>query len=253
MVGLTNSPPEQPYRTLGEADEDAPQEIQAAIRVTSGVELLTSKETAGAFWSLGLAFGVGVGSGLVFINQAGGIINSLGGSIDSTLVTVELVSVFNMLGRLGMGAVADATRATVHRGYLVAAASTLMAITYAGLFLSDSVLMVQILACVLGFSYGSLFSLGPQLISLLFGTRDFAANWGLLVSIPACLGFALNQYASFLYKSGIEGDAETCAGHECYTTTFATLSVALVVTGWTGGVLLARTSPGLLTMGGKKE
>ena len=252
LFGLVDRPPPAAakYGLLNEAEEDAPApEMEAAVRVTTGKDLLTSKDAGRAFWALAVAMAFGVGSGLVFINNAGGIVNSLGGSLESTLYTVELVSVFNMLGRLGMGAIADATRATVHRGYLLAVASSTMAAAYAGLFLSDSVLMVEVLGCVLGFAYGSLFSLGPQLISLLFGTSNFAANWGILTIGPAVWGFALNQYASWLYRSGIEGDAETCVGHECFTLTFATLFVVLLVTGWAGGVGVARASPGLMRMG----
>jgi hypothetical protein len=75
---------------------------------------------------------------------------------------------------------------------------------------------------LVGFGYGSAFSLTPILISVVWGVENFATNWGIVAMMPA-LGAALwGVVYSRAYQNAIDGGSGLgspdgqCHGWRCY-------------------------------------
>ena len=91
---------------------------------------------------------------------------------------------------------------------------------------------------LVGFGYGSAFSLTPILISVVWGVENFATNWGIVAMMPA-LGAALWGviYSSAYQKAIDDGSGSTDGqfpGWRCFGiwAVGCTLSVWVAIAAW---------------------
>lgn len=79
--------------------------------------------------------------------------------------------------------------------------------------------LFHVTTALVGFGYGSAFSLTPILISVVWGVENFATNWGLVAMMPA-LGAALwGVVYSRAYQNAVDAIGSPdgqCHGWRCY-------------------------------------
>ena len=130
------------------------------------------------FYLVALVCGVGIASGLTFLNNASQLVGALGGGDKEKTVVIALFSCSSCLGRLLYGAVSEhALHAwKVSRCWfliLAAAGATMVYITLAFESIASPLLLYPV-SLASGFWFGGHWSLLPALASELFGLRSFA-------------------------------------------------------------------------------
>ncbi|CAL5224648.1 g7366 [Coccomyxa viridis] len=177
------------------------------------------------FWLLFATFGTGTGLGLMFVNNLGQLVESLGGMPDGQDVLVSLFSIFSAAGRLACGSFPEFLW---HR-YNVPRTAFLVGVTglTAGVCLISAASSLQLLwlaAPLAGFAFGCHWSLMPPLASELFGMRRFATLYCLLQFATTFGTYAFaTRLAGGVYElhgrwHGDEG--KQCYGADCYRSTF---------------------------------
>ncbi|CAK9860667.1 unnamed protein product [Sphagnum jensenii] len=137
------------------------------------------------FWLLFFGLFCGAGSGLMVIDNLGQISESLGYA--NAHIFVSMISIWNFLGRLGGGYVSE----IIARDYVMPR-PILMAVAQAGMALGHVLLAIgcpgslYIGSLLVGFGYGSHWSVIPATASELFGLKNFGILYNVLcVSNPA--------------------------------------------------------------------
>ncbi|CAK9196801.1 unnamed protein product [Sphagnum troendelagicum] len=137
------------------------------------------------FWLLFFGLLCGAGSGLMVIDNLGQISQSLGYA--NAHIFVSMISIWNFLGRLGGGYVSE----IIARDYVMPR-PILMAVAQAGMALGHVLLAIgcpgslYIGSLLVGFGYGSHWSVIPATASELFGLKNFGILYNVLcVSNPA--------------------------------------------------------------------
>jgi len=149
------------------------------------------------FWLLFIPMFLLSGTGLMYINNVGSMVQALlahdnpeydpAEGLKDQAIQVSNISLFNFLGRLAIGIIADTFK---HRfGYPRSFATIIVA---AGFILSQLITYhiedIQHLwkaSIILGASYGMLFGLYPTLVIEWFGLSHFSENWGFVAIAPA--------------------------------------------------------------------
>ncbi|KAH6713738.1 major facilitator superfamily domain-containing protein [Leptodontidium sp. MPI-SDFR-AT-0119] len=103
-----------------------------------------------------------------------------------------------------------------------------------------------LVSSLIGSGYGSLFSLTPLMISVIWGVENFGTNWGIVAMVPAAgatfWGVVYSQVYQMAAKAkssslhgGVGGEEEDilCYGKECYAPTFWAMAVSV----WIGCAL----------------
>ncbi|KAK9838163.1 hypothetical protein WJX81_005591 [Elliptochloris bilobata] len=183
------------------------------------------------YWLLFGVLGTGTGCGLLFSNNLGQLVQTLGGAPDGQAALVALFSVASAAGRLAAGHLPErALHAwrTPRPVYLVATA--LLTASAMALAACADLRVLWLVASLCGFAYGCHWSLGPALSSELFGLRRFATLYCLL-NYSTTLGAYLlaTRLAGTLYERAavLHSDPDNvCLGADCFRGTF--LAAALV-------------------------
>ncbi|KAJ3196167.1 hypothetical protein HK101_009907 [Irineochytrium annulatum] len=122
------------------------------------------------------------GPGLMYINNIGEVVLSLGGNQAAQRVHVSLISVNNCAGRIVNGLVSDwaGKRFGMTRIYgLIGGASLVyLAQVLIAWGIVGSLGWLWIVTSALGFGYGACFAAAPALVSQWFGLKHFGSNWG---------------------------------------------------------------------------
>ncbi|CAM6013873.1 unnamed protein product [Sphagnum balticum] len=146
---------------------------------------MTQAAVKADFWLLFFGLVCGAGSGLMVIDNLGQISQSLGYA--NAHIFVSMISIWNFLGRLGGGYVSE----IIARDYLMPR-PILMAVAQAGMALGHVLLAIgcpgslYIGSLLVGFGYGSHWSVVPATASELFGLKNFGILYNVLcVSNPA--------------------------------------------------------------------
>ncbi|KAL2069656.1 hypothetical protein VTL71DRAFT_14335 [Oculimacula yallundae] len=93
-----------------------------------------------------------------------------------------------------------------------------------------------IVSSLIGSGYGSLFSLTPLMISVIWGVENFGTNWGIVAMVPAAgatfWGVVYSQVYQMAAKArsfgaGSEEEDVLCYGKECYAPTFWAMAVSV--------------------------
>ncbi|KAF9442283.1 MFS general substrate transporter [Macrolepiota fuliginosa MF-IS2] len=175
-------------RTHGQLDGDIPNIF--------GAELWRS----GDFWLLFTILSILSGTGLMYINNVGAMSQTLYAKNQSNYDEIEAarwqatqvstISIMNFLGRILIGIISDTAKNTFRlpRSYCLILVSI-------GVFLSqvtaahiDEISNLWSASAILGLSYGSVFSLLPQVCIEWFGLPHFSENWGYLSMAPMVAG-----------------------------------------------------------------
>ena len=200
------------------------------------------------FWLLALVCGIGIGSGLAFLNNVAQLVTALEGPPEARSVLVSLFGVTSCGGRLLFGAAPEKALHSygVPRTVFLIFTSAVTAGTFAGLALSGMSLLYPLAGCA-GLAFGAYWSLLPSLASEFFGLDNFASIYTMLQLAPAGGGYGMGAVlVGHLYQAAIrrhdDPDAgTTCIGHDCFQTAFIVISgmaaLATCISGW----LFART------------
>ncbi|CZS96494.1 hypothetical protein WAI453_009988 [Rhynchosporium graminicola] len=93
-----------------------------------------------------------------------------------------------------------------------------------------------IVSSLIGSGYGSLFSLTPLMISVIWGVENFGTNWGIVAMVPAAgatfWGVVYSQVYQMAAKArsfgtGNEEEDVLCYGKDCYAPTFWAMAVSV--------------------------
>lgn len=80
--------------------------------------------------------------------------------------------------------------------------------------------LFHLTTALVGFGYGSAFSLTPIIISVVWGVENFATNWGIIAMMPAIGASLWGVVYSAGYQSALDsGDGVSdgqCHGWRCY-------------------------------------
>jgi len=192
-------------------------------------------------WLLLLIGFVGMGSGLVVLNNAGQMVDSFGPDAKATTMFVSLISIANCFGRITFGLVPDLF-SHVPRPLFCAAnvvimggAQSLLAIGGKPAFFAGGI--------ITGFSYGGFWTLMPTLVVEIFGTSTFATlyNFQSLAVSASSLTFStflaghLYDREAILHPAAAGG----CSGPTCYRTTCLVMVAACAV-GFFASLMLLR-------------
>ncbi|CAG7925846.1 unnamed protein product [Penicillium olsonii] len=112
-------------------------------------------------------------------------------------------------------------------GYLILASP--LPISHPGIF--------NLTTALIGFGYGSAFSLTPILISVVWGVENFATNWGIVAMMPAAGAALWGIVYSAAYQNAMDmGDQVDgqCHGWRCYGfwAVGCTISVWVAIAAW---------------------
>jgi uncharacterized membrane protein len=83
--------------------------------------------------------------------------------------------------------------------------------------------LFNLTTALIGFGYGSAFSLAPIIISVVWGVENFATNWGIVAMMPAAGATLWGVVYSAAYQYAVDmdrGDGDSrdgqCRGWRCY-------------------------------------
>ncbi|KAJ0966250.1 hypothetical protein J5N97_027388 [Dioscorea zingiberensis] len=175
------------------------------------------------FWLLFIAVACGLGSGLATINNISQIGGSLGYSIREVSSLVSLWSIWNFLGRFGIGYISDYFLHS--RGYarplFIVLTLTVMSIGH--LIISSGLPgTLYIGSTFIGLCYGSLWVLMPSITSEIFGLRHFGTIFNTIAIASPFGSYILSvRVVGYIYdKESSASVAHTCIGRHCFMSSF---------------------------------
>ncbi|EFJ44963.1 hypothetical protein VOLCADRAFT_94778, partial [Volvox carteri f. nagariensis] len=207
---------------------DLEAQIEALEKVPALPDLpLSAAVRSPLFWLLLFQFGVGLGTGLSYLNNLGSIVVALGGQRGGQVVFVSLFSVANATGRLAGGVLSELIlrRYGIPRTLPLLASSCLTLIGVGGAAVSElyNLYLVSIIA---GLAFGAHWGLIPAITSDLFGLSHFGSNYTALQLGPAAGGYLLATVLTGKLYDRVarrHGDKLYCVGADCYFDTWCVL------------------------------
>lgn len=173
------------------------------------------------FWLMFSVFMLGAGTGLVVINNVGGMVASFGDDNISSSTLVTFLSIFNALGRIIAGFTSDmtikyhvASRPTVLTCGLVL--MTVAQMYFVGVLTLDSAVWLYPGVAATGLAYGALMSLTPSITTELFGFVHFGGTYAMVRTAPAFSSFLMGMTAGRLNDRFTGEGEEDCFGWECW-------------------------------------
>ncbi|KAM4115074.1 hypothetical protein ACJW30_04G119600 [Castanea mollissima] len=174
------------------------------------------------FFLLFLAMVCGMGSGLAVINNFG----QIGRSLNYTAVEVDnlvsLWSIWNFVGRIGVGYLSDYLLHT--RGWtrpLMMSISLAAMTTGHIVFASSLPGMLYIGSILVGICYGSLWSLMPTITSEIFGVRHMGTIFNAIgVACPVGSYIFSVRVIGYIYDMQATGEDHSCFGTHCFMLSF---------------------------------
>ncbi|ORZ34742.1 major facilitator superfamily domain-containing protein [Catenaria anguillulae PL171] len=189
-----------------------------------------------------LTFFLAAGTGLMVIGNIGAVILALSPASSSSTdpdvqlaqaTQVAVLSIFNALGRVVSGMGSDATGHTSRPWWLVASLALMSCAT--GLVAAGNVAWLTASTAVIGYGYGTLWSLCPSIVAEWVDPLKFGSVWGFMTCVPALSQQVTNTLFGALYdahrvreESGLVGE---CRGIECFREAYlVTMAMCLVGT-----------------------
>eukprot|EP01065_Artemidia_motanka_P045213 TRINITY_DN6597_c0_g1_i2.p1 TRINITY_DN6597_c0_g1~~TRINITY_DN6597_c0_g1_i2.p1 ORF type:complete len:474 (+),score=93.04 TRINITY_DN6597_c0_g1_i2:64-1485(+) len=224
----------------GQAEEGSSPAVQVGDTEPKATPLLQAMGNLlrqRSFHALAACFFLTGGAGLLFLNNASTIAESLGSGSDSTTLGLEVtVSVGNFLGRLVCGAVSDVGPWWRNRSLSLAAALMSVAFLLATICTTAGPLFF-VATFLVGTSYGSVWAAVPALLSDRWGMVDFGKHFGLSALCPAAGSLVFNSICGAWYDHHAvvedSGDA-ICTGTVCYRLPFIVCAGVCVLAVGTG-------------------
>lgn len=86
----------------------------------------------------------------------------------------------------------------------------------------------------IGAGYGACFTLAPTIVSVVWGTRNFGTNWGIVTTTPALGATLFGALWGAVYDARADPDTGVCWGSRCARLSFGIMagSVAVAIVGW---------------------
>lgn len=212
-----------------ESDEETALLSQSAILEPS--DKLSQADRMRAFlrdhssWWYFLAFILLAGPGEVFTNNLGAMFQSLhDGEAESIGFSassqVSLFALSSTLGRLIFGALCDLPSKSPITARMMILVLTAILLTFGFFFLSSYATTVSfwVAAVSVGAGYGGLFTVYPAIISIVWGTENFATFWGCLATAPAVGSTVFGILYAKLYdaETKAHGKGDLCRGRQCF-------------------------------------
>ena len=156
------------------------------------------------FWILFLTMSLLSGTGLMWINNVGNVIQALFAyhhpHFDPIEVEqaqtkqVSLLSLNNCFGRILIGLTSDVMRRryNIDRSFWLCVISISFIISQIVAQSIENPAHIGWATSLIGLSYGSLFAMGPVITLEIWGLESFSSNWGILSLAPAIAGPILN-------------------------------------------------------------
>jgi len=170
------------------------------------------------FYFLFVCNTIGMGAGLMFINNISEVYISTFGDVGGKALIVSILSIFNALGRAGAGAVFAKYRPLMSTPSFYCFTFLFLSISFALLSI-DANLFLYPCVCLTGAAYGSTWVLSPVILKDFYGTNHFGSIYA-VSQLSAALGALLFSTLLFgeIYDEHANGD--NCYGEECYRLTF---------------------------------
>jgi MFS family permease len=217
------------------------------------------------FWLLFVALAGGLSFSITLLNNLGGITASLSDDVvhdkeawtdkdDRRLRYEQLVgslvvlySCLNVIGRLAVGIVADRYRGRITRVAWLAVGSFIALLGNLVIVLAPSIGALYVAVPLGGLAMGTIFGTAPLSTTDLFGLKQYASIWGVIVAGP-CIPTALLAALAAGHFSD-EGAKEHfftmkghrfCHGTSCYATPLVIALVVVIVATLVAGLLAKR-------------
>lgn len=185
------------------------------------------------FWILFFCLFVGMGSGLMVINNLGQIVTAVNKSPDSgsQVVFVSILSVASAAGRMTTGAASEFLKHKFSRPtFLAAQLATMTLANLLFIFVNPPILYIS--TFLTGFAFGSYWMLTPAILTDLFGYKSLGLIYTSIQiscvtgSFALSLGVAGSVYDHEASKSGT---GVCLAGAECFAVAFYVTTGLLAV------------------------
>lgn len=161
------------------------------------------------------------GPSLMFINNVGNFVESLGGSGDDKAAMVTIYSIFNWLGRLCMGFISDLTLSNVGRMFWIALCCIIMCSVSAVLAIGvNSLAGVKLASMAAGIAYGGKSALLPAAVSEFFGLRHLGFNLGMAALSIAGGSAVFGLIGGLVYDTHVSPGQKSCFGEHCFQEAF---------------------------------
>ncbi|CCG83610.1 Probable transporter MCH1 [Taphrina deformans PYCC 5710] len=175
-------------------------------------------------WWYFLAFILLAGPGEVFTNNLGTMFQALQDSrVDSMSASsqVSLFALSSTCGRLLFGALCDVPSKSpiTARMLILILTATLLSFGFIYLSLLSTASTFWVSSVAVGAGYGGLFTVYPAIISIVWGTENFATFWGCLATAPAVGSTSFGiLYAKMYDRVSTDQGNGLCRGRECFGT-----------------------------------
>jgi len=176
-----------------------------------------------SFWLMAFSLGVSAGAGLMFINNVGNLMESLSGTVNSEQNAIDdcvtIISVFNFIGRAGMGFISDYFNGLPRPAWLTISV-TMMGLSTLFLTISNTI-VVYIGSAFIGLSYGGIWSMAPIIVHELWGDSYWGTNLALIGFSPATCSYLISTLLTgSIYQHFTVDGENNCFGKDCYMYTF---------------------------------
>ena len=197
------------------------------------------------FYMLAFIAGIGVGCGLVFLNNTASLVSSLSGPPEARSVLISLFGVTSCIGRLMFGILPEKALHLygVPRPAFLVGSGFFMSATLLGIAVAELPVLYALAVCA-GLSFGAHWSLLPSLSSEIFGLDSFASIYTILQLAPAGAVLLGAGLVSSAYEAAgrKHGDPEgTCIGPDCFRVTFLVMAGLAACAGCVSIWLMVRT------------
>ncbi|KAL5697803.1 hypothetical protein ACHQM5_028917 [Ranunculus cassubicifolius] len=203
------------------------------------------------FWLLFLVYFVGVGTGVTVINNLAQI--GIAQGTKDTTILLSLFSFSNFAGRLGGGVVSEhfvKTR-TIPRTVWMTCTQVIMVLTYVMFALAFKGTL-YIATALLGFCYGVQFSVMVPVASELFGLKNFAVIYnimlmgnplGALIFSGGLAGYVYDREVAKQQGLNLLHSSAVCLGPNCFRLTFLVLAGVCCIGTFLSVILTNRIKP----------
>ncbi|ORZ34741.1 major facilitator superfamily domain-containing protein [Catenaria anguillulae PL171] len=211
-------------------------------------------------WLLIVAFFFGCGTGLMVIGNIGAVVlalsphgsSSADPAIQSAQATqVAVLSVFNCLGRVIAGTGSDRTGQKSRPWWLVASMVTMTtACALVSLLPIVDLALITFSTAIIGYAYGTLWSLSPSIVAEWVDPLKFGGVWGFMTFVPALS----QQMTNFVFGALFDAHREAapaiggsvlgeCRGTGCFAGAYlvtmgmcvvGTICAVFLAVGWSG-------------------
>lgn len=264
-----HSPHDRPanYRTVSESRSLNPSDhnykpMLDASKKTLVLNIETRRFLADpAMWLLAVGFFFISGTGESFMSNFGTIILSLYPPStqippsNSAATNVTIFGITSTFARLLAGYISDLLAPPTHLSqfdhrtfnisrlaFLIGTAvfSAFFQLLLASSLVQSNPSLFPLISALAGYSYGTVFTITPIIISVVWGVQNFGTNWGIIAMVPGAGAAVWGAIYSAFYQLSVDSGADMgkigerlCYGYACYGPTawgmFASSLVAIAL------------------------